>query len=111
MARNEGHEILFTPPYHSDLKPIELLWALIKGNIGRSYSLGITLTEVEEKLKNEFYLICSEVAQKLIGSMIESINAKIYIDDNGESNNLETESESGAETLSETGKTTETESD
>ena len=50
---------------------------------------------------------------------MESINAKIeifkpdliYIDDNSESNNLDTESESGAETLSETGETTETESD
>ena len=77
------------------------------------------MTEVEEKLKIEFYLICSEKGQKLIEGLIESINAKIEIfkpdlidiDDNNESNNLETESGSAAETLSKTGETTETESD
>jgi hypothetical protein len=33
-AEEGGHTVLFTPAYHSDLQPIELVWALIKGNVG-----------------------------------------------------------------------------
>ena len=29
VAEANGHELLFTPPYHSDIQPIELLWALV----------------------------------------------------------------------------------
>jgi transposase len=32
-----GHPVLFTPAYHSDLQPIELVWALVKGNVGLQY--------------------------------------------------------------------------
>ncbi|RLN74517.1 hypothetical protein BBJ28_00023260, partial [Nothophytophthora sp. Chile5] len=33
MARSRGHDVFFTPPYHSDLQPIELIWATVKGEI------------------------------------------------------------------------------
>ena len=35
MARDRGHEVLFTTPYYSDLQPIDLVWAAIKGNMGK----------------------------------------------------------------------------
>jgi hypothetical protein len=31
LAEVGGHTILFTPAYHSDLQPIELVWAQVKG--------------------------------------------------------------------------------
>jgi hypothetical protein len=31
LAEEGGHTVLFTPAYHSDLQPIELVWALVKG--------------------------------------------------------------------------------
>jgi transposase len=34
LAEEGGHTVLFTPAYHSDLQPIELVWALAKGNVG-----------------------------------------------------------------------------
>lgn len=37
-AESRGHAVLFTPPYHSDLQPIELYWADIKNEVSRSYS-------------------------------------------------------------------------
>ena len=52
-AKSEGHEGLFTPLYHADLQPIELLWAFTKGNTGRSYCLGTSLQDIEEKLISE----------------------------------------------------------
>lgn len=33
MAENSGHRVIFTPPYHSDLEPIELVWAITKGEV------------------------------------------------------------------------------
>jgi len=54
LAEAEGHEVLFTPPCHSDLQPIELLWAKLKGNIGRKYSTGTTMTVLKQRLDEEF---------------------------------------------------------
>ena len=54
MAEEYGHEAVFTPPYHSDLQPIEILWAFIKGNIGRQCCMSTTLHQVENRLRTEF---------------------------------------------------------
>ncbi|RHY24522.1 hypothetical protein DYB32_008817 [Aphanomyces invadans] len=31
MAKRWGHTVIYTPPHHSDLQPIELVWAIVKG--------------------------------------------------------------------------------
>ena len=54
LAELQGHQVLFTPPYHSDFQPIELLWALIKGNVGRQYDDQTTLDTVYKRLMDEF---------------------------------------------------------
>ena len=36
LPDEQRHTILFTPPYHRNFQPIEVLWAL-KGNDGRQY--------------------------------------------------------------------------
>lgn len=54
LAEAQGHVVLFTPPYHSDLQPIELLWARVKGNVGRKYNSSTTLDDVVRHLDAEF---------------------------------------------------------
>ena len=54
LAEKAGHRVLFTPPHHSDLQPIELLWAKLKGNIGRKYDSNTTMTVLKERLDEEF---------------------------------------------------------
>ena len=54
LAEAEGHRVLFTPPHHSDLQPIELLWAKLKGNIGRKYDANTTMSILKERLDEEF---------------------------------------------------------
>lgn len=54
MSQPHGHKILFTPPYHSDLQPIELLWALVKGKVGRQYHEGTAIDMVHQRLIDEF---------------------------------------------------------
>ena len=33
MANEAGHKVLWSPPHHSDLQPIELVWANVKGEV------------------------------------------------------------------------------
>jgi len=60
IAEENGHKVLWTPPYHSDLQPIKLLWALVKGNVGRQYSNETTLKIVHQRLKAEFARVLGE---------------------------------------------------
>lgn len=46
--------MLLTPPYHSDLQPIELVWAMVKGGVGRQYNNETTLELVYQRLLKEF---------------------------------------------------------
>ena len=42
------------PPCHSDFQPIELLWAKLKGNIGRKYDSNTTMAILKKRLDEEF---------------------------------------------------------
>ncbi|KAF4145792.1 DDE superfamily endonuclease [Phytophthora infestans] len=46
----KGHEIIFTPP-HSDLQPIEIVWANVKGEVGRQYSTKTTFADIKPRLQ------------------------------------------------------------
>ena len=59
LAEEQGHKVVFTPPHHSDLQPIELLWAKLKGNIGRKYDSNTTMAVLKERLDEEFDLACT----------------------------------------------------
>jgi len=54
IAEAHGHKVLPTVPYHSDLQPIELVWAQVKGGVGRQYSEGTTMQDVHTRLLKEF---------------------------------------------------------
>lgn len=54
LAEERGHKVLFTPAYHSDLQPIELVWARVKGNVGRQYDADTKLSDVYDRLIVEF---------------------------------------------------------
>ncbi len=69
-AEEAGHKVLLTPPYHSDLQPIELVWALIKGNVGRKYSTETTLSMVHNPLMAEFGRL-QDQGQQSTGKTIE----------------------------------------
>ncbi|CAB5092983.1 unnamed protein product [Rhizophagus irregularis] len=36
IAKQYGHEVFYTPPYHCELQPIEGVWAVVKGEVARS---------------------------------------------------------------------------
>ena len=67
LAEAQGHTVVFTPPYYSDLQPIELVWARIKGNVGRQYSIHTTLSMVLERLDREFDILLNSGSSSIQG--------------------------------------------
>lgn len=70
LSEEKGHIVLYTPPYQSDLQPIEIIWELIKGNMGRKYSSGTTLDMVHTRLIKEFTEVSAN-GHVSIGKMID----------------------------------------
>ena len=35
IARQHGHEVIRTPPYHPELHPIEMCWGILKNAVAR----------------------------------------------------------------------------
>ena len=50
-ASKRGHRVLFTPPYHSDLQPIEFLWAVVKEKVARKHDANTTLKDTQQRLR------------------------------------------------------------
>lgn len=70
LAEKQGHTVLLIPPYHNDLQPMEYVWALIKGNIDRQFSVNSTLEIVYRQLLKEFDNLL-ESGHDFIHGMIE----------------------------------------
>ena len=66
MAQEEGHEVLYCPPHYSDFQPIETVWAIVKGDVGRQYSTETTFKDVLERLKRAFHTLQSHTVQGCI---------------------------------------------
>ena len=51
MAEAAGHKVAFSLPHHSDLLPIKLVWANVKGTVGQQYITGTMIKTVLTHLK------------------------------------------------------------
>ena len=73
LAEKQGHTVAFTPPHYSDLQPIELIWWLIKGNIGRQHTTESTLAIVLQQLEAEFIKLYADrpPIQRMISKCVE----------------------------------------
>ena len=60
LAKAAGHTVLFTPPHHSDLQPIEMVWAIVKGEVGRQYTTETTFKMVLDRLNLAFENLTSK---------------------------------------------------
>ena len=54
LGKQHGHEVLYTPPYHCDLQPIEMVWSLVKGEVGRQYDIATSMQIVKQRLEAAF---------------------------------------------------------
>ncbi|OQR85648.1 hypothetical protein ACHHYP_11603 [Achlya hypogyna] len=73
LAHERGHEVVYTPPYHSDLQPIEMVWAYTKGRVGRQYCNNTTFQDVKDRLAHEF----ATLPDKIIRDCVNHMNKKV----------------------------------
>ena len=66
MIKEEGHEAIFLPSHHWDLRPIELIWASVKGVAGRKYTTTSTFKDVLDRLKALFDNLSNHTVQGCI---------------------------------------------
>ncbi|CEP18938.1 hypothetical protein [Parasitella parasitica] len=75
IARKYNHKLLFTPPYHCELQPIEKIWSIVKNPIAFYPDLHETAKSLKEKLeaalkniKEEYFISvwkkCLEVSKQ-----------------------------------------------
>jgi hypothetical protein len=57
IATSHGHLVFFTPHYHPELQPIELIWAQIKGKIADDPASG--MVELRLKIEEGFVSLTS----------------------------------------------------
>ena len=104
MSEALGHEVVWSPPHHSDLQPIELVWASVKGTVGRQYTTDTTFKDVLVRLKQAFEVIhanticgCIRKANKYLGELLEHILQQEQADENVENEDAENDTESDSE--------------
>ncbi|RHZ15510.1 hypothetical protein DYB31_014129 [Aphanomyces astaci] len=66
LARSRGYEVVYTPSYHSDLQPIEYIWAYVKGIVGRQYTTETTMEDVRRRLDIALGGVPSDVIYRCI---------------------------------------------
>ena len=70
MAEEAGHTVIWSPPHHSDLQPIELVWANVKGKVGRQYTTETTFQDVKRRLDQAI----TELESKTVAGCIRKAN-------------------------------------
>jgi transposase len=78
MARQYGHEVIRTPPYHPELQPIEICWGVVKNEVARNCKF--TMKDLEEQLENAFSKVTSTTCEKII-EKIRNVEGKFWNED------------------------------
>ena len=69
IAREHGHEVIRTPPYHPELQPIEICWGVVKNEVGRNCNF--TMKNLAVQLENAFVKVTEETCSKIIKKVRE----------------------------------------
>jgi transposase len=64
MAKNGGHNTLRLPPYHYELNPIELAWAMVKGYV-KQHNTTYKIDDVKVLLNTAIERVTSEIGKIL----------------------------------------------
>jgi transposase len=92
LANEQGHQVLFIPPYHNDLQPIQVLWSQMIGNIGYKCTTHTTIEQVQQYLDGQLDDVLKKYIDKRMDGILMQCNdiAKVLYDeqirDEGENN-------------------------
>ena len=103
MAAAKGHEVLYTPPSHSRLQPIEMVWAIIKGDVGRGYRDDRTFQEVRAALDDAFAAVTSHAIYGCVKKAEDELKQLYkYLQENDELSNDGSSSDESAADVDDT---------
>ena len=54
MAEEAGHTVMWQTPQNYEINPTEMVWANVKGTVGRQYTTTKALADVKSRLKSAF---------------------------------------------------------
>ena len=78
IAREKGHDVLRTPPYHPELQPIETCWGVVKNHVARNSNF--TMANLISQLDSAFSRVTPETCVKII-EKIQKTEDKFWVDD------------------------------
>ena len=78
IAKEQGHEVIRTPPYHPELQPIELCWGILKNEVARHCDF--TMKNLWKQLEFAFDKVTPSICKKIIDK-IKKIEDKFWIED------------------------------
>ncbi len=78
IAQKAGHQIIRTPPYHPELQPIEICWAVLKNEVARNCNF--TMINLEMQLEKAFEKVTEDTCSKII-KKIRKVEDKFWADD------------------------------
>ena len=55
LAEESGQAVAWSPPHHSNLQPIELVWENVEGTVGQQYMTETTFEDVKTHLNAQFF--------------------------------------------------------
>ena len=64
IARQKGHDVIRTPPYHPELQPIEICWGVLKNEVARNCNF--TMENLHLQLESAFRKVTAKTCQKII---------------------------------------------
>ena len=67
IAKEQGHEIIRTPPYHPELQPIEMCWGIVKNHVARNsdFTMDNLYTQLDIGFEQVTAKTCIEVIAKV----------------------------------------------
>lgn len=64
IAKDHGHEVVRTPPYHPELQPIETCWGVVKNDMARNCDF--TMENLVMQLEKSFAVVTAETCAGII---------------------------------------------
>ncbi len=67
LAREQGHEIIRTPPYHPELQPIEMCWGVVKNHVSRNsnFTMATLISQLDTAFTKVTGTTCAKIIEKI----------------------------------------------
>jgi len=91
MARDRGHEIVYTPPYHCEIQPIERVWAQVKNKCARQHNVHSKFADLRNKLQAAFEDLSPETLDGIIKKSLAEelqLHNEMKVDDDAQADQV-----------------------